>query len=149
MELTVSRRIITIDEQDKELVMSHNWSWVDSGSVKEKLYLITRINKKTHYLHRMILNAKKGQIADHKDGNTLNFTRNNLRIVTASQNRLNASTSSNKKIRSKGVFKKDNRKSFYSMIQITGKKTVYKGGFETEEEAAKWYKDKRIELCLN
>lgn len=148
MELTISGRIITIDEQDKELVMSHNWSWIDSGSVKEKLYLVTGINKKTHYLHRMILSAKKGQIADHKDGNTLNFTRNNLRIVTASQNRFNASVCIKKEIRSKGVYRKPNRSAFYSMIQITGKKTVYKGGFETEVEAAKWYKDKCIELCL-
>jgi hypothetical protein len=46
-------------------------------------------SRKHWILSRLILNAKKGQFVDHRNRNVLDNTRQNLRIVTRSQNQLN------------------------------------------------------------
>ena len=144
----IKGRFVKIDAQDEKLLDAHNWHWINTGTVKPKWYLTTRINKTTVYLHRMIMDAKKGEIVDHKDGKTVDCTRNNLRIVTPSQNRLNAASSANKSVKYKGVFQKKGSKTFYTMIQVTGQPKIYKGGFKTAKKANDWYIDKRKELGL-
>jgi len=46
-------------------------------------------NKKVFMLARYILKAERGQIADHRNRNRLDYRRENLRCVTARQNCLN------------------------------------------------------------
>lgn len=46
-------------------------------------------NRRVGYMHRLILDIKDNQLADHRDYNGLNNQRSNLRIVTASQNQIN------------------------------------------------------------
>lgn len=46
---------------------------------------------RTIYMHRLIAGFPAGQFVDHRDHDTLNNTRDNLRIVTRSQNGANRS----------------------------------------------------------
>lgn len=45
--------------------------------------------RKGVYLHRYLMNFPKGLFVDHRDGNTLNNTRENLRVVTNAENQQN------------------------------------------------------------
>src|SRR5690348_9141568 len=40
-------------------------------------------------MHRFIMNAVPGQVVDHRDGNTLNNQKSNLRFCTYTQNNVN------------------------------------------------------------
>jgi hypothetical protein len=106
------------------------------------------------YMHRQVLNAPKGRIVDHKDGNGLNNTTENLRFATHSQN-----ASNRPKFKSKtssryiGVsFNKDARR-WQAYITAAGKRR-WLGKFDSEIEAAKAYdaaakKLHRDFACLN
>lgn len=74
-----------IDEEDLHLIKS-NKVYVVYMKHTNSHYLITD-NKK--YIHRLILNAQKGQEVDHINHNTLDNRRCNLRLVTHKENRLN------------------------------------------------------------
>lgn len=65
-----------IDEQDWNRVKEYRWS-----ATKRKKALYVRCHV-VGLLHRFILNASDEFIVDHKDGNTLNNRRGNLRECT-------------------------------------------------------------------
>jgi hypothetical protein len=91
------------------------------------------------YMHRQILNAPKGRMVDHKDGNGLNNTTDNLRFANHSQN-----ASNRPKFKSKtssryiGVsFNKDSGR-WQAYITAAGKRR-WLGKFDSELEAANAY----------
>ncbi|MDR3290870.1 MAG: hypothetical protein LBT10_01845 [Methanobrevibacter sp.] len=94
-------------------------------------YTVTRYNKT---LARLILGLEKGdkRIAEHKDGNSLNNQRSNLRITTHSQNCRNT--------KRKGYSYCKQRKKFRVNIQINNKR-IYIGQYSSEVEAKEAYKD--------
>lgn len=71
-----------IDDEDFDLVGRHKWS-AHRGS--NAIYAVRVVREVRIFMHRLLLNAKKGEIVDHIDMNTLNNSRNNIRICTASQ----------------------------------------------------------------
>lgn len=126
---------IRIDLQDLHLLKKYSWH-VRKGKLT---YVATCINKKTAYLHRIILNAPKGMDVDHIDGNPLNNSRKNLRLCTRSQNlaakrRLhNVSTSG-----FRGVHFMKAKGRFQAHVHKNGKK-IHVGSFGSALEAAKAY----------
>ena len=78
-----------IDESDIGLVSSFSWSASPAKQAREKYYAKTKIGGTTVYMHRMIIGARKGDLVDHINGNTLDNRRANLRIVDHSLNCLN------------------------------------------------------------
>src|SRR4051812_25890520 len=68
-----------IDEEDYENINKYKWSLSDGYA----------ISWKNGRMHRFIMNAEKGQIVDHINGNKLDNRKSNLRFVTASQNAQN------------------------------------------------------------
>lgn len=89
-------------------------------------------------VHRLVMNAQKGQIVDHIDGDKENCLRSNLRFVTQKQNSWNRRGA-------KGYYWKKDKSKWCVQIKAHGKR-VHGGYANTEEEANKLYRKKHAEL---
>jgi hypothetical protein len=78
-----------------------------------------------------------GKMVDHINRDTLDNTRENLRVATRAENLRNSKLRSDSKCNFKGVSKKGNR--FIARIQISVDKRLHLGYFNTEEDAARAY----------
>jgi len=85
IQLTQGKKA-TVSKEDYTFINQFRWSYFRAGRSE---YASTRINKKTVYMHRLIMVAQKGQEVDHKNNNGLDNRRTNLRICTSSQNKAN------------------------------------------------------------
>ena len=98
---------------------------------------IAGTRKVRHFkMHRVILGATKGQRVDHKNGNGLDNRVENLRMVTASQNRMNCKKHSGSSSVYKGVYRRKDR--WVAAITVAGKRR-YLGAFKCELDAALMY----------
>ena len=135
-------RITLLDLDDYEKYSPLNWH--AEKKCKGLIYYVTRVKCLPHkkrrriYLHREILNASKGVLVDHINGDTLDNRKCNLRLCTIAQNRMNCAKRGNQKY--KGVHRsgKRTKESWYAMIQVN-KKAIYLGVFDSEEKAATAY----------
>lgn len=91
-------------------------------------------------MHRQILNAPSHASVDHIDGNGLNNTRANLRLVTQSQNNMNARPRQNSTSRYKGVYWNKYHQKWYARIHVNGR-GIYLGRYATQREAALAYNE--------
>tara|TARA_R110002110_G_C13174120_1_gene692963 strand:+ start:67 stop:720 length:654 start_codon:yes stop_codon:yes gene_type:complete len=171
---------ILYDLEDEEKLKEHRWNiWRNNGHVhKEVFYARTLINhpkggaqyktsKRTGkrvisgkrqfkmYLHRYIMDAELngGKIVDHKDGNTLNNKRANLRFCTASQNSSNARSAKKSSSGYIGVSYRKKRKGMINEFSRPwlahighNNKTCRLGCYTTAEEAARVRDAKALEL---
>lgn len=104
MELEVKYGVVLIDGADLELVSKHCWT-IYKYSKRDLYYASTRLDGKILYMHRLIINAQKGEYVDHEDGNGLNNQKYNLRRTTQSVNIANAKRYGNTKSGYRGVVK--------------------------------------------
>lgn len=94
-------------------------------------------------LHRVVMDAKNGDVIDHINGNGLDCRRENLRFVTNAQNNYNRRKSSGSSSKYKGVCRFNGK--YVAHIRCDGKK-IHLGTFEDEETAASAYNDAAIRL---
>jgi hypothetical protein len=94
---------------------------------------------KTIYLHREIMNFPKRLLVDHKNCNSLDNRRDNLRLATCSQNMYNRSkTKSKTTSKYVGVtYGKDRHK--WEVAIYCQKRKIWLGRFDSEIDAAKAY----------
>ena len=92
-------------------------------------------------LHRFLTNAPSDMFVDHRDGDTLNNTRTNLRMATRSQNNANRAGKADKEL-PKGVFLTDSGK-YRARIMVEGK-NISLGTFSTVEEAVLEYNEAAV-----
>lgn len=133
-----------IDDEDFERVSKNKWT----ASLKEThgYYAIkaTYKNKKrgTCSMHRFIMNARKSDPAiDHKNGDTLDNRKENLRFCTQSQNLQNRRMHKGNTTGYKGVFlsrTKTMPPRYRAKITANGKRFSSKI-YDTKEEAALAY----------
>jgi alpha-L-fucosidase len=128
---------LILSDCDLHLLNTHNIRLDKSNG-----YFRVYFNKTYVYLHRFLIDAKKGEIVDHIDRNKLNNRRENLRIVSYSLN------SYNKEVQNKngrGIYfdKAGNR---YRACIGFNNKTLKLGSFKTIEEAKKAYNLKSKEI---
>jgi hypothetical protein len=84
------------------------------------------------------MDAPKGLLVDHRNSDSLDNRRTNLRLATHSQNQCNRRKRKNTSSRFRGVyFRKENRK-WAAFISVAGKK-IFLGYFDSETEAARVY----------
>lgn len=153
IEIPLSGRYITIiDECDADLAL-HKWSYCWNGSKKVYATRRTQQNnkKQDHRLNRVILERilgrklLKGEICDHRNGNTLDNRRDNLRLATHAQNTQNSRISTRNTSGYKGVsyVKADN--AWRASICVNGEKKNI-GQFRTPEDAYNAYCKAAIDL---
>lgn len=133
-----------VDDKDYFNLNKYNWHYAIYG--KEKGYAKRNNPNKTPALlrmHRVIINAKKGQEVDHINGNTLDNRKNNLRIVTRSQNMMNTGLRITNKSGFKGVSWDKRWNNWVANVWKDGKE-IYVGCFKNKKEAAKAYNNAAI-----
>ena len=150
---------ILYDEEDEDKIKAHKWGILRNHNKKSrptyKLYITTTVpceseewiinatdggrrRRRRHMLlHRYLLNAKEGELVDHIDGNPLNNTKINLRVVTARENAHNTIRKKNKTGYIGVNFDKRSDR-YVAQIRVPGRR-VHIGCFGTKEEAAKAY----------
>lgn len=135
-----------VDADDYTLVAPYKWYAVQDG---HNIYAATNIRKGNKYtnkrMHRLILDAKKGEIVDHINRDGTDNRRQNLRIVNRAQNRMNASKYSNGASNYKGVTFDKRYNKYRAQIKTNGK-SKHIGYYDTEEEAALAYNRAAQEL---
>lgn len=134
--------IIKISQCDFDLVSTSTWRTIKNG------YVVATRNKKTTYIHRLILSAKPNQHVDHINRNKLDNTRENLRLCSRHQNQHNRKAANTNPSGFKGVFrdKRDYlKKRWIAYISAFNKKKIL-GYYKTAEEAARAYDKAALEL---
>lgn len=140
IKLTQGRFAILDDYWFSEL-SKYKWYIYRKKNGKCYAFRLERLpNKKskTVLMHRVIMNAQKGVIIDHIDGDGLNNHPNNLRIATNSQNLMNRGKTSKNTSGFKGVHWNKGHGKWQAQINVGGKhKSV--GFFTTKELAYEAY----------
>jgi len=143
----LGRREILIDKEDSWLLEQYSFSLRTSKRYSGAYVHFTK--KKANqqfrdkYLHRVIMEAKPGEVVDHINGNPSDNRRRNLRICTHAENLRNSKKRKGyKHSKYKGVglmgSKHRRRKSWRARIFVD-KKQITLGYFLTENEAAEAY----------
>ena len=73
-----------VDPEDYEWL--RQWHWRAQFSRDGVVYATTRMNGRTVFMHRLIMNPPPGMVVDHIDGNGVDNRRCNLRNCTHAQN---------------------------------------------------------------
>lgn len=94
-------------------------------------------------LNRFIMRPAEDMEVDHKDGDSFNNRRDNLRVCTRKENSKNRKVHSNNKLGLKGVTK-DSLGNYFSTIRVDGAFLRY-GPFPDKEIAAKVYDQLALE----
>ncbi|MGA2915023.1 MAG: HNH endonuclease signature motif containing protein [Sedimentisphaerales bacterium] len=140
--------VAKVSQRDFENVNQYKWR-AKKNSTEDLFYAIRieRINgaEKHFRMHRVIMNPPSGFVVDHKDGDGLNNTRDNLRIVTIAQNTYNMSKRSGTSSIYKGVHREKRNGRYRAMISYRGY-VIRLGSFENEIDAAKAYDDAAKDL---
>lgn len=130
--------IALIDRELSSVIQEYRWHLDRDG------YARTKSSGGALWMHRLIVDVPDGHMVDHINGDTLNNTRANLRIV---DNRLNqANKNPNATRRFKGVYRNSKIPSMFEARIGWGKKSLYLGLFRSEQEAAAAYDEKAVEL---
>jgi hypothetical protein len=134
-----------VDDDDFDrLTRDHGWCAMYSkkGDSFYAGHSIRRPNGKTQTvrMHRIIVGAtRKDQKVDHKNHDTLDNRRENLRICTTSKNMMNRKgPARGSKTCLRGVYKMEDTGKFRAMIRVRGK-LKHLGLFITPGEAADAY----------
>jgi len=113
------------------------WKWCTSEA-DDTFYAVRAESRKTILMHRVIADAKKGQLVDHWDRDGLHNWPENLRICTNGQNQWNRKKNTNATSQYKGVYWRKDAEKWQAQIQQHGK-VYFLGMFVDQEDAARAY----------
>lgn len=124
---------------DVDYTWLNQWKWY-AANFRGHFYAARKRKGRMIYMTREILGLgrKDKRQVDHRDHNTLNNRRANIRICSHRQNLMNRKSVSNTSSQFKGVCWLKIDKRWQAAISIKGK-TSYLGYFVREEEAALAY----------
>lgn len=144
VELPLSRGMVAlIDDSDFRLVGGRKWyakTFENGTYAAHTEYGSSGRTGRTLLLHRVLMGAKAGEFVDHRNGDTLDNQRGNLRITTNAQNCQNQKLRSNNTSGYKGVTFHPNNKNWVAKIHANNK-AIHVGVFQTSEEAALAYNE--------
>ena len=136
-----------VDDADYEWL--NQWKWY-ARKCRDRYYAARKITinnqQQTVYMHRVIMNVLPELEVDHKNRNSLDDTRKNLRICQGQQNRWNTSNQKRKKTsKYKGVCFDKQLNKWKAYISLNDE-IIHLGYYENEDEAGLAYNNKAIEL---
>lgn len=136
-----------VDDEDYAAIQKR-WH-LDSGGYVTRLTSRNDLNKngrrKVVFLHRVIMNARNGEMVDHINHNKLDNRKENLRIVNKSQNAINSKVRTDNKSGHRGVYFEKRSGKWVSEIRVGGKK-YWLGRYANKLAASREYKIKALEL---
>ena len=126
--------IIDITDFEKVDRFPNKW-YLNINKKTGAKYVMGFLKKKPFLLHRWIMDAPINMQVDHRNHNTLDNTRSNLRLVTAGENQQNKNGAyKNSKSGVRGVYWSKDKQKWIAQVRINYK-TKKLGGFDTIEEA--------------
>jgi len=139
-----------VDDSDYEWLNQWKWQWKPTKRMRtgyvERTQRVKGTKLKLHIkMHRLIIDAKKGQIVDHKNRDGLDNRRSNLRFCTLSQNNQNFPIPSNNKSGYKGVSLHKHSGLWRANVVLNGKQYSL-GYFEDIKQAGLAYNNRAKEL---
>jgi hypothetical protein len=142
-------QVALIDDEDFELVLAYKWN-ADLNKHTKSFYAVTNVTKpdgkRTKLLmHRLIMNAQKGQQVDHIHHLTLDNRKSEMRLCTQSQNMQNSGKQVHNTSGFKGVSWHKLKQKWVANINLNGKKK-HLGYFPTPELAREAYCKAAAEL---
>jgi len=137
-----------VDECDFDRVTQHKWHAAkrpNGGFYAQRTLRVVRVNGRRviQQMAQFILETQ--QMVDHRDGNGLNNTNQNLRPCTPLENTRNRSANSKNKSGFKGVHRTKGTKNNWTAT-IYNRKQIYLGSFKTRESAAHAYDAEAVKL---
>lgn len=128
-------RFTTVSEEDYEYLSQ--WKW-RALKIRNTVYAVRGEGKHLIYLHRVVLSRmnQQGDVTDHRYGDGLNNTRDNLRGLSFRENAWNRGPNRNNRSGFKGVSWDGSKWAVY--VQ-EGKLRRCVGRFNDKVEAAKRY----------
>lgn len=133
-----------VDLQDYASLLQHSWfaAWdPTTQSFYARRTLWNGVRSVTILMHRVIMNCPDDMEIDHRNGNTLDNRRENLRISTAAQNSANRKKRAKSQSAYKGVFWQKREGKWGAEAG-----DCWLGYFSDEQEAARAYDLKASEL---
>lgn len=131
-EIALSRGMVAlVDDVDVPVLSRHKWTASIHGS--GRVYASRNVERggKTVriFMHHVILSPRSGEVIDHKNGNSLDNRRENLRSCSRSENVLNSS-----RAHDRGAFFDTHTGRWFARISHDGKR-IFLGRYDTQEEA--------------
>lgn len=117
------------DLEDYDKIKGYCWLEMANGYIGSK-----DENQKYVYLHRLVMNAKEGEIVDHKKHDPSDNRKEFLRIGSQSKNMMNTSLRKDNTSETTGVYFCKNRGRWSAEIQVN-KRKVYLGLFNNKTDA--------------
>lgn len=138
-----------IDLEDLERVINFPYTWfakydwdIENYYAKASIYNPNTKSSNPLFLHQFIMNAN-GKIVDHKNSDTLNNRKSNLRVVLDSNNSMNRkSKNKNNTSGYRNVSWSENEHKWRVQLQIDKKNTIL-GKFDDVHEAGKFAEEMR------
>lgn len=128
------RNYFYFDLEDYDKIKNYHWRFNNFDVV------ISNKNKQILQLHRIIMNAKEGEVVDHIQHNKFDNRKKYLRIVTSAQNSWNRKLSSNNSSGVKGVSYNTYKNKWAAYISVNNQK-IFLGSFKNKEDAIKIRKE--------
>lgn len=141
--LTIGNTEIFFDIEDLPIINSRRW-YVDKDGYLASSYIYNGCRCFAMF-HRIVMNAKPGQIVDHINRNRADNRKNNLRCCSRFENNLNRGRRSTNKSGTIGVYYDDKRNKWIANITYN-KRRIFIGRFSTKEAAVKARLQKEAEL---
>lgn len=129
-------QVAIVDDWWFDELNQYNWQAVWNLGTKSYYARRNSLDHKTIIMHRVIAGAKRGEVCDHSNHNTLDNREENLRVCTSSQNNMNRGKKLGTSSEYKGVT--PHGSGWRARIKIS-RMNHYLGTYKNPEDAAKAY----------
>ena len=140
--VSIGRGLVTlVSREDERLLAAYAWKpLLRRRKNRVEVYVGRSVGRqKSETLHSRVLERPSGKIIDHKNRNTLDNRRVNLRLCTHQQNTFNRISIKSGASRYKGVTPYRRRSGWWVANIKLNNRTLHLGVFEDEQTAAAAY----------